>query len=113
MNPITVNSGASWVLRCSFYDENNVAVVPTTITWTLTDSEGEIINGREDEAVAALATVYIHLGPLDNTAYEGDDVKRVLRVEAKYGSVLMPGEELTIVEEATYYINPAEMPVSA
>lgn len=112
MSPITVNAGASWILRVSFFDENDTPVIPNSIKWSLVDSEGNIINGRDEVAVSpAAAVVYIHLLPLDNA--ETLDSKRVVRIKAKYFSVLIPGEEITLIEEAVYYVDASETPVSA
>ena len=39
----------------AFTDDDDIAVTPTTITWTLTDISGSIINSRENVNVATPA----------------------------------------------------------
>lgn len=46
---------SSAVFTVSFTDEDGAAVVPTTLAWTLTDSNGLVINGRENVAIATPA----------------------------------------------------------
>jgi hypothetical protein len=39
-----VPEGGSCVVKCSFDDEDGVAVTPKSIDWTLSDKNGEVIN---------------------------------------------------------------------
>lgn len=59
----------SYIVSATFKDEddNNETPKAGTVTWTLTDSSGTVINSREDEAIAAAGTINIFL--------EGDDLQ--------------------------------------
>ena len=37
----------------AFTDEDGTAVAPETLTWTLTDDAGNVINEREDESISS------------------------------------------------------------
>lgn len=48
---VAANERGTIKFTCSFVDESGEAVVPTSITWTLTDKAGNVINDRTSEAV--------------------------------------------------------------
>lgn len=78
-------------ITIAFTDEDDNAVIPSTITWTLTDESGTIINEREDIAVAVPAsTINIGLSG-DDLAFQsgesGDSVFRIFTIEWTYTSV--------------------------
>lgn len=58
----------SYFITVNFYDEDDNAQVPNadTIYWTLTDTNGTVINDRDYEADASAASITIEL--------EGDDL---------------------------------------
>lgn len=78
---------SSYVVSASFYDENGDAVTPDSVTWTLTDLEGAVINSREDVSITPASSVSIVL--------QGDDLQitgttlpewREFAIEAVYTS---------------------------
>lgn len=68
--PVTVevNEGSSLIVTASFKDESGKAVTPESVTWTLVDRTGTIINSRQDVSVTPSSSVSI--------ALTGDDLKR-------------------------------------
>lgn len=78
------------VINCAFKDEDDAAVIPTSIKWTLTDDQGAVINTRASVAVAAPASaIDIVLSGSDINYTDGPI--RILTVEAVYDSVLATG----------------------
>jgi len=89
---------STYLVTAVFTDESAVAVTPDTLTWTLTDVAGAVINAREDVAATPAAT--------NNILLQGDDLKlsegktRILFFEGTYTSSL--GAGLPLVESATF-----------
>lgn len=63
---ISANEQSSVFVTAVFTDEDGASVVPNSVTWTLTDVGGTVVNSREDVSVSAAASVKILL--------EGDDL---------------------------------------
>lgn len=82
------NEESTFFVTLEFLDENGNAITPTSIQWSLRNSAGVIVNGREDQAETAAQSVTITL--------KGDDLKysegaqRFLTVEAVYGAGALP-----------------------
>ena len=77
-------------VQVSFTDTDGTAVTPSSITWTLTDSDGTVINSREDVAVATPAstiTIVLSGDDLDHSNLVRSDYI-VLHVEAVVDSLL-------------------------
>ena len=74
------------VLLCSFTDESKNAVVPTSITWTLTNKSGGIVNSRDAVAITPDSTVAIVLHGDDLALPAGVSDTVTVTVEAKYNS---------------------------
>lgn len=72
----------TYVITAAFTDDDGAAVVPNSITWTLLDTDEEVVNGREDEEVTpAASSIEIVL--------QGDDLtpgRKTLLIEATYDS---------------------------
>jgi len=94
---------STFIVIVTFTDEDGVATVPKTLTWTLTDVNGTVINDKEDEVVSVPAAV-------SNIVLSGDDlaisgvrsVSRIFTVEGTYDSSL--GEDLPFVESIRFTI---------
>ncbi len=100
---VAANERGTIKFTCSFVDESGEAVVPTSITWTLTDKAGNVINDRTSEAVTPAASVNIVLSG-DDLAIDSDTtVRRLLTVSIVYDSTL--GSGLTENEEIEFPIN--------
>jgi len=95
------NDKSTFVINCTFKDEDNLAVIPNVITWTLTDEDGTVINSRTAQSVTPGASVDI--------ALSGDDLKRsdgairILTVEATYNSSL--GNNLPLKDQVKFRIS--------
>ncbi len=84
-----------------FNDENGDNVTPNAgLTWTLTNCNGDIVNGREDVAIASAGTVTIAL--YGNDLDLDDGTERYLLVEGTYTSSL--GADLPLKSEARFRI---------
>lgn len=92
----------SLILTVSFFDEDDVAVLPTTITWRLTDANGVTVNGLIAQTETPAEVVEIVLTGND-LALGGSPVgyKRIFTVEAPYNSTL---GALVMNEEAEFDI---------
>lgn len=78
----------------AFTDETGASVIPSAVTWTLTDRAGNVINSRQDVSVSAAASVSFALSGND-LAIVGNDAQRVLLIEWTYNSSLgsnLPGK---------------------
>ncbi len=97
---------STYRLTVTFFDERTppVAVTPNSITWTLSDINGTVINSREDVSVTPASTVNIILRgddlALDSAAYNAD---RIVTVKATYDSTA--GSDLPLNEEIRFSID--------
>jgi hypothetical protein len=112
--PLTLDAHAidqsTYVVVASFTDEDGAAVAPNTITWTLMDEAGNVINSRSAVVVAAPASSI-------NIVLSGDDLDpaeskhRVIRIDATYDSTL--GNDLPLIETANFIIDDLLEPLAA
>jgi hypothetical protein len=89
---------SSCVVAVSFFDQDSPpsAVTPDSVTYTLTDTAGTVINSVLDTAITPGTTVNIVLSGNDLTLDEGVGKKRRLLVEYVYDSTYgnnLPGKE--------------------
>jgi len=78
---------STYIVTVAFTDEDGDDLIPTTITWTLTDVSGTVVNSREDVSVAIpAASINIVLSGDDLAIISGVTNKRILTVEAIYTS---------------------------
>jgi len=92
---------STYKVTASFEDSAGAAVIPSAITWTLTDRSGTVVNGRDAVAIGSpAASVDIVLSG-DDTAYELG-AWRILTVEATYSSD--EGNDLPLNEECIFPI---------
>jgi hypothetical protein len=72
----------------SFHDEDGADSTPTTITWTLTDSRGVVINSRTAVSVTPASAITIALSGVDNAIAStwADDGNHFLTIETIYTS---------------------------
>jgi predicted NAD/FAD-dependent oxidoreductase len=96
---------STYVVTVAFTDESGAAVTPDSITWDLTDSSGNVVNGRSTVVIAVPAAS-------NNIVLSGDDLAipragilgRVLTIEAVYDSSM--GTDLPFKDEITFEIAP-------
>jgi hypothetical protein len=95
---------STYVVVATFKDEDGALVTPQTITWTLTDLHGTIINNRKDVAVASPASaVNIVLSGSDLSTQRASSAERLLAIEATYDSDL--GNGLPLCSEVKFIID--------
>lgn len=58
---VAFNEDGTGVVNAKFYDENGDPATPNIFNWALTDSEGNVINNREQESKIAAQEVNIIL----------------------------------------------------
>ena len=85
---LRANEESTYIITAAFTDEDGVAVTPNTLTWTLTDADGIVINDREEEVIAPAASVDIVLQGADLALQSGESLQalRILTVEGTYDS---------------------------
>ena len=75
------------VISMTFNDESKALVTPKTLTWTLTDEAGAVINSREDVAVTSLdTTVHVALTGDDLAIIAGVGLLRIFTIKGTYDS---------------------------
>ncbi len=94
---------SSYFPIASFFDEDLATEDVKTLTWTLTDIFGNIINGRDAVVVAEPSSVETIVLSDGDLAVFGDDdrLKRLITFEATYDSVLGSDAALKGVGEFT------------
>ena len=76
---------STYVVTAAFTDAAGAAVIPDSITWSLSDGDGNIVNSRTDVSIAVPAAsndIVLSGADLD---YD-DGPERILIVEAVYDS---------------------------
>src|SRR5262245_21806862 len=88
----------------NFLDETGTPVVPTTATWSLTDSVGTVINGRSSVSLTPASAVTFTLSGLDRAVGTGlVGVTRKLLIEGTYTSAI-GGAGMPLKGEVTFTI---------
>lgn len=85
--------GSTYVVTATFTDEAGDSVVPNTLTWSLRDGTGGIVNSRDEVSLSPAASVTIVLQG-DDLLY-ADGATRYLTVEGDYDSTNGSGLPLT------------------
>ena len=93
---------STYIVAVTFSDEDGSSLVPETVTWTLTDTKGTVVNDREDVSITPAATVNIVLSADDLAVIDGMTNKRIVTVEATYNSAY--GTGLPLNARATFTI---------
>ena len=93
---------STYIVTATFTDEDGDSVIPDSITWTLTDKKGNVINSREDVEVSSPATAVDIVLSGDDLAVTSTGTLRILTVEAVYDSDA--GLDLPLKDEARFHI---------
>ena len=81
------NEGSTYVIRAAYFDEDDSAVTPDSVTWTLTNGNGVVINSREDVTIVTPSTYNdVVLGAADLRCSGTRDETRVIIVKFVYDS---------------------------
>lgn len=101
---IKAEEESTYIIRVAFKDEDGNAVVPDTIYWKLTDSDGNIINSRNMESVTVASTIDITLSGDDLVVVtdKGSNKKRVLTIWGVYDSDL--GDNLPYKDACKFFL---------
>jgi hypothetical protein len=98
---------STFALVVTFYDELNALVIPNEIYWTLTNRQGDIINGLSHVMVGVPGSTITILLKGADLAIQSDEASspasRLLTIEALYDSSL--GLGLPFNEEAVFFID--------
>lgn len=93
-----INEKSTQVFTVSFFDENDLAVIPNTVTWSWADNNGAIINSRSDIVETPATSIDVVLSGNDTVILSSSDsLERVLTVKATYDSSF--GSDLPLNEE--------------
>jgi hypothetical protein len=97
---------STYVVTAVFADSTGAAVTPTEITWTLTNTHGEVVNSRSEVPVTVPAsTVSITLYGADLDKQYGN--KRRFLIEAVYDST--DGDNLPLRGAVAFAITSEEV----
>jgi hypothetical protein len=89
---------------CTFDDEDGVDCAPSAIAWTLSDGDGNILNGRDAVAVGSPATsVTITLQGTDLSIVAGQTNERLFLIKWTYNSTY--GAGLINYKQASFIID--------
>ena len=102
---ILAHDGSTLALDLTFLDEDGNQVTPNDITWTLTNGNGAVVNGRSNVSATPASTITIVLSgdDLDVDVY---GTRRVLHVLAHYDSSL--GTGLPLAEDIVFDVEDLE-----
>ena len=101
---LKANERSSYEITAVFRGADDALVVPDSMAWTLTDGQGNAINGRENVAISPLASsVVITLSGAD-LEIGAFGLKRVVTFEGVYDSST-GGNNLAFVDWVTFEMN--------
>lgn len=92
---------STFVITAAFADEDGVAVVPNSASWTLTNDRGGVINGRTAISATPASSIEIVLSG-DDLSYT-DGAYRILTIQATYDSTL--GSNLPLNDQVIFAID--------
>jgi hypothetical protein len=96
---------STFAISAAFTDDEGVAVIPTSITWTLCNDWGAIIDSLENKAVetpASSITIILRGDNLKILDQENDFETRFLEISALYNSDL--GDDLPLNDRAEFKV---------
>lgn len=98
------DENSTYIITASFTDEDDNTVVPNTLTWTLVDMDGNVINERQDIVVSSLASSINIVLSGNDLALSGSSKteERIITLEGTYDS--SSGSNLPIVSSASFKI---------
>lgn len=101
---LKANELSTYVIAVSFLDENDQPVTPLTLTWTLSDRLGNVINNRQDVSIFDLSDEV-------DIVLSGNDLRvlsssigetRTLTIKATYDS--SSGSNLPLNDEVEFAV---------
>lgn len=99
------NEKSSGIIEIYWEDADDTRVTPTAASWTLTDLQGRVVNGRSSVSLSVALTVPIVLSAADTTFLSGESesASRIITVVSTYNSATY-GSNLQLKEEGYFYI---------
>ena len=87
---------STYGITVSFLDDAGASVIPTaaSVTWTLTNEQGNVINSRSNVAITSASSIVIVLHGYDLARGPGDNGVRLVTIKATYNSTLGTALEL-------------------
>jgi len=102
----TATEGSSFKVTVTFYDESGNPVAPDTMTWTLTDEGGSVVNSRLNVEITTPASTENILLEGDDLAVDGNDpVKRIVTFIGTYTSAEF-GASKPLIDQSIFTIMP-------
>ena len=95
----TVPEQSTAAFAVTFTDETDALVVPTSITWTLYNRSGQVMNARENVVVTPTASTVTIVLSGDDLVYADGDSRKLL-IEVVYSSSL--GSNLPLRDEVLF-----------
>jgi hypothetical protein len=100
--PVAIEKG-TYVVDITFEDENGNAIAPNTLTWTLTDLAGAVVNSRSGVVVSVMATtITVVLSGNDLALTADSNQQRIFTAEGTYDSI--NGTNLPIKDQLIFSI---------
>jgi len=93
---------STYTIQAVITDEDDNALTPNSLTWTLLDLYGNVINEREDVELTPASTVSITMSGDDLAVTAANGTKRRLLLEGDYDSDY--GEGLPLKEQVEFEI---------
>lgn len=93
---------STYFVEAAFQDEEGVPVVPSTLSWSLYDGDGDIVNSKLDEAITPAASVTICLS--GNDLIHAGDLPKDFRCVLFKGTYTSTFGEKPIRKSAEFYI---------
>lgn len=100
--PTVAAEEGTYVISLTFKDEDGTALTPTTLTWTLTDEDGTVVNSRSGVAASVAATINIVLSGDDLALSDAKKRRRCVSVSGTYTSTY--GAALPLKDEIWFTI---------
>ena len=89
---VTATESSTYIVNATFTDEEGDPLTPTSLTWTLTDDEGNVINSRSAVVVSSPASSNdIVLSGDDLDPGDSEQADLIFTTNATYNSSLGSG----------------------
>lgn len=95
-------SGGTYSITVPFKDEDGFSVIPTSITWTLLNESGNVVNGRLNVEVTPASSITILLSGADITLSGDSEEVRYISLKAIYDNAYATG--LESIQDISFFI---------
>ena len=105
---VRAKESGAYLITAVLTDEEGQPAVPETLSWTLTDDNGVVINGRHNVFISPASTIEILLFGDDLVTPEKKEAARVVTIRGSYSS---SRGMLPLVEDARFIVENVLDPV--